>query len=172
MAWVLPAPYSIMNKLTLAFFPTAATKIRNLPPVHIEDLGQTMLKTADPVFPSMSPTVITRTGPGTFHEFPPSHVTLQDCSCLSEQRVQPNHTQPPTLCATRTEDSVCILTHEQRVSLYETNPSTKRPGISVHPACNEATCFLGTKGAAEPLSTESSNPNPTRHMEQPWSRTF
>ena len=92
-----PTPYSIMNKLTLAFFPTAAAKIRNLPPVHTEDLGQTMLKTADPVFPAMSPTVITRTSPGTFHDFPPSHVTPQDCSMSRMGGVFPSNVSSPPI---------------------------------------------------------------------------
>ena len=90
-------PYSIMDKLTLAYFPTAATKIRSLPPVHTEDLGQTMLKTANPVCPAMPPTVITRTSPGTFHNFPPFHVTPQDCSMSRMGGVFTSNVSSPTI---------------------------------------------------------------------------
>ena len=136
-----PTPYSIMDKLTLAFFPTAATKIRSLPPVHTKDLGQTMFKTADPVFPAMSPTV--RTSSGTFHDFPPFHVTPQDCSMSRMGCVFPSNVSSPTIH--RRQRSVPqgrkIQSASQRMRRAFRRTKPVHPQ-NVLPACNEATFFL------------------------------
>ena len=98
-------------------------------------------------FPAMPPGLVTGTSPGAFHDFPPFHITPQNCSMsrmegvFPEPRVQPNHTQLPTLCATRTEDLVCILTHAQSVSLCETSPPTERPGIFRPPSMQRSHLF-------------------------------
>ena len=55
---------------------------------------------------------------------------------------------------------------------HGTNPSTEHLGLYVHPACSEATLFPGWKQAAVFLSTESSIPNPTKHLKPPLCKTF
>ena len=152
--WSTPTS-CFVDKFVFAFFPTAATKIRNLPPVHAKDLGQSVFETANPVSPTMPPCLVTRANSGTFHDLPPSlrfatrlpHV--RGGSYLSEPHDPPIHTQPPTLCATRTEGSICILTPAQSVLSYETNPPTERHGIFALPACSGATWFPGLRRAAE-----------------------
>ena len=55
-----PTSYTFVDKFVFAFFPTAASKIRNLPPIHAKNLRQTVLKTANPLSPAMPPCLVTR----------------------------------------------------------------------------------------------------------------
>ena len=140
---------TLLTILYLPFFPTAASKFRSLPPVQAKNLGQTVLKTANPISPAMPPGLVTRTNSRTIHDLPPFQrfatelQHAQDGRSLSEPRVPPIHTQPPRLCATETEGSTCILTPAQSVLSYGTSPPTEHLGLYVLPACSEATWLPG-----------------------------